>query len=371
MTEEDMITDMLQQERYHCKSPWYNLRPILGNANWALFYILIASRQTGKGFCVQDYCLSQWKKNPDNYITWIRLREEHAKELLKNNAQKLFEPMLVRRYGLNLRTRGTEVYHVEEETFIDKKGKEQTRVIKKTKIAEVYGASTYYKTKGQTLMDADWFKDPSHFKNIVIDEFIAEAGESNFDRTYALVNLLDTMCRNQKDHIKIWMLGNNVSDSSDILTCFNFIPEEFGIYRLKSSRAVIHFVKPTAEYEQMRKGSIADILLGNNSTFTNKRDEDRALIDKRPLIKPQYIIKFKPESNTWFTVWNNNIVKKYNKERVPVYAMRPYLNEVFNQEMVNNVIQQFDYRNYHYRDLITFKLFQQQLQLLKPRSAKQ
>ena len=30
------------------KSQWYNLRPILGCANWAIFYILLGARATGK-----------------------------------------------------------------------------------------------------------------------------------------------------------------------------------------------------------------------------------------------------------------------------------------------------------------------------------
>lgn len=49
---------------YNCQhktpSPWYNLRNLLGHASWGcMFYIILASRQTGKGFSVQDYCLSE------------------------------------------------------------------------------------------------------------------------------------------------------------------------------------------------------------------------------------------------------------------------------------------------------------------------
>lgn len=29
------------------KSEWYNLRPILGNANWAIFYCLLGGREVG------------------------------------------------------------------------------------------------------------------------------------------------------------------------------------------------------------------------------------------------------------------------------------------------------------------------------------
>ena len=46
--------------------------------------------------------------------------------------------------------------------------------------------------------------------------------------------------------------------------------------------------------------------------------------------------------------------------------MRPYLDEVYMPELVKNVFQRFDYRDYKFRDLITFKEFQKELSLLKP-----
>lgn len=50
----------MKYSSHKCPSPWYNLRNLLGHASWGcMFYIILASRQTGKGFCVQDYCLSE------------------------------------------------------------------------------------------------------------------------------------------------------------------------------------------------------------------------------------------------------------------------------------------------------------------------
>ena len=118
----------------------------------------------------------------------------------------------------------------------------------------------------------------------------------------------------------------------------------------------------------MRKGSIADILLPNASMYSNKQDIDYSLVDKRPLVYPQYIIKFGKERDKMFTVWNNNIITKYNGEKKPIIPMRPYLDETYIQDRVKNIILQFDTRNYHFRNLITFKLFQKELELLKPRS---
>ena len=158
---------------------------------------------------------------------WIRLREEQAKQLLKNNAENLLEPMLVERYNLNLETSGQNVYDVKYEEITTKTGKTRKKLVSKTLLGKVMGASTFYKTKGQTQFNADFLKkDPNNKYNVIVDEFVAEAQESNFDRAYALINLLETLFRNTKERIKIFMLGNDVTDASDILTCFNFIPEK-------------------------------------------------------------------------------------------------------------------------------------------------
>lgn len=157
---------------------------------------------------------------------WIRLREEQAKQLLKNNAENLIEPMLLRRYDLHLETSGQNVYDVKYEEVTTKTGKVKKKLVSKVLLGKVLGASTFYKTKGQTQFDAEFLKGKGNKYNVIVDEFIAEAQESNFDRSYALINLLETLFRNTKEKIKIFMLGNDVTDASDILTCFNFIPEK-------------------------------------------------------------------------------------------------------------------------------------------------
>lgn len=47
--------------------------------------------------------------------------------------------------------------------------------------------------------------------------------------------------------------------------------------------------------------------------------------------------------------------------------MRPYIDDVFVPQNRDNVFQMFDSRCYKFRDLITFKKFQKELELLKPR----
>ena len=234
-------------------------------------------------------------------------------------------------------------------------------------MARVYALSTFYNDKG-SIFDKDFLNDLGMRYNIAIDEFEREKGEKNtFDIMYSLVNQLENLVRSTKERTKIFFLGNTLEEASDILCAFNFIPEKWGIFKLKSKRAVIHNIEPSEAYKERRKGTIADILLPTASTFTNKIDTDNTLIDKSQLIEPNYVIKFTKDPKDWFSVWNSNIVKKYNGEKKPVIAMRPYIDELFTLEQQKNVILLFDTRSFRFRNLITFKQFQQQLELLKPR----
>lgn len=343
---------------------WYSIRHMLGYANWAMFYILLGGREAGKSYSVTDFFCRQFKNKGIPFI-WLRLTEAASRKLLQNNAEKLVDPDLRRKYDLDLVTSGNNVYHVTKRSNPDKNGK--TKIIEKKLFARVYALSTFYNDKG-SIFDKDFLNDPNMRYNIGVDEFEREKGEKNtFDITYSLVNQLENLVRSTKDRVRIFFLGNTLEDASDILCAFNFIPEEFGIYKLKSKRCVIEYIQPSEAYLKRRKGTIADILLPTASTFTNKVNTDDTLVDKSPLITPKYVIKFTKNEKDWFTVWNSNIVSKYNGEKKQVIAMRPYLDEVFSVEVQKQMITLFDTRSFTYRNLITFKQFQSNMELLKPR----
>ena len=346
------------------KYEWYNLRPILGFANWALFYVLLGGREAGKSYSVTNFFVDQFV-NKGIPFTWLRLTETAARKLLQNNAEKLVDPDLRRKYNLDLVTSGNNVYQVTERTEPDKNGK--TKILKKKLMARVYALSTFYNDKG-SIFDKDFLNDKTMKYNIAIDEFEREKGEKNtFDITYSLVNQLENLVRSTKERTRIFFLGNTLEEATDILCAFNFIPENWGIYKLKSKRCVIHYIEPSEAYKERRKGTIADILLPTASTFTNRMETDNSLIDKSQLIAPSYVIKFTKDPNHWYTVWNSNIVSKYNGEKKPVIAMRPYLDEPYAAEMQKNILTLFDTRSLSFRNLITFKQFQADLELLKPR----
>ena len=59
----------------------------------------------------------------------------------------------------------------------------------------------------------------------------------------------------------------------------------------------------------------------------------------------------------------------YNGEKgKPVFAMRPYLDELYSTDRVNAMIELFDTRSLQFRNMITFKRFQSEMSLLKPRN---
>lgn len=337
---------------------------MLSYANWALFYILLGGREAGKSYSVTDFFCRQYKNKGIPFV-WMRLTEKAAGKLLQNNAEKLIDPDLRRKYQLDLVTSGNNVYEVTRRSQPDKNGK--AKILEKKLIARVYALSTFYNDKG-SLFDKDFLNDLTMRYNIAVDEFQREKNEKNtFDILYALTNQLETLVRSTKERTKIFFLGNTLEEASELLCAFNFIPEEFGIYKLKKKRCVIEYIEPSESYLKRRKGTIADILMPTASTFTNKIDADTTIIDRSVLTKPVRVIKFSKEKQDWFTVWNSNIIAKYNGEQKPAIAMRPYIDELFMTELRNTIMEQFDTRCFKFRNLITFKQFQKQLELLRPR----
>lgn len=352
------------------KNEYYNLRPILGFANWAIFYILLGGREAGKSYSVTDFMVHQFV-NKGRPFVWMRLTEKQAQKLLNNNAEKLVDPDIRRRYDLDLVTRGNNVYSVtrEEVTVKHKDGSEtiEKRIKDKKLFARVFALSTFYQDKG-SIYDKDFLKDLGMWYNIALDEFEREKGEKNtFDILYSLVNQLENVVRSTKERIRIFFLGNTLEEASDILCAFNFIPEEFGTFKLKKKRAVIQNIEPTDAYKARRKGTIADILMPTASTFTNKIESDKTLITKKRLVEPSMILKFSRQKSSWFTVWDSNVIKKYCNEKKPVVAMRPYLDEVYQPDIAKEMITLFDMRSFLFTNMITFKEFQKQIELLVPR----
>lgn len=338
---------------------WYSLRSLLGN-NWAIFYMLLGGREAGKSYACTSLFTGQWKERRRPF-TWLRLTEASQKKLLANNAEKLIDPDIRRTFNLELETSGDGVYDIVR-TF--KGGKPVSK--KKLLMARVLALSTFYNDKGSGLFDKDFLSDPNMYYNICLDEMNREKNErKSFDIVYAFTNQLENLVRSTKQRLRVVCIGNTLEEASDILCAFNFIPETFGRFYLRKKRAVIDYMEPTEAYLERRKGTVADILMPSASTFTNKIDVDTTLVTKQRLIKPVCVIKFSKDVK--FTVWNQNIIAKWNGELAHVIPMRPYLDELYNVDAVNSVISIYDARSYLFHNLITQKQFTKELELLKPR----
>lgn len=349
------------------ESAFINLRPLLGNFTWAEFLWLIGGAQAGKSYAVIDFFVHQHRQYGIPFY-WFRLTQTQAKQLLENNAEKLIDPDIRRRYDLDLVTRGQNVYSVkrEEKEIHHKDGSIEVKnvIVQKSLLARVMDLSTFYADKGNGYFD----KDYKGWYNIGMDEFQPEKNEKRtFDIPYAFVRQMENIVRNTKRHVRIIGCANLLEEASDILCCFDFLPEEFGVYKLKKKRAVIAYIKPTEAYKAMRRGSIADMLMGKASMYSNVQNTDNALIFKGRLNHPTEVIKFSKDEQDWFTVWDSNVIKPWNHEKKPVTAMRPYLDELYSMEQVKTVINLFDLRGYRFTNLITFKRFQNALEILKPR----
>lgn len=330
---------------------WYSIQSLHGNANWAIFFILLASREFGKSYAVMEYFLRE-RHIKNNPFYWIRLTKESRIRMLKDNAKEFVDADLRRKYNLELTVRGRDVYDHGH------------------KMASIYDLSTAAKDKGVALFDKDFLKKPNMKYLICMDEFQEEKGERKTmnDIVYNFLMQMENLVRSTKEagKIKIFLVANMLEDASDILTCFNFIPMQFGRFKLKSRKCVIDYPEPTEAYKERRKGSISDLLLGNDvSNYTNKMNSDTSILYTGVLRKPTGVIKFTKDLK--FTIRDSYIISEYKNENKPITAMRPYIDETFIPKNRDEVISNFDTRTYLYRNMITFKRFQKAIMDVKPR----
>ena len=347
------------------KGDWYTINSILGN-EWARFFYLLGGREAGKSYSVMKWATNRKLKNPDNVkLYWFRLTEASQKKLLGGGAADLLDPDLKRKFKLKTCTLGNKVYTYKEKEQINEiTGKKQTIKTDKKEFCRVMACSTFYNDKGIGYFDNEYKGEYI----CVLDEMNREQSERNtFDIVYAFTNQLENVLRSTKTKVKIIMIGNTLEEASDLLANLNFIPDTFGRYKLKRKKAVVDYIKPNEAYLLRRKEATANLMNGQASTFTNEVQIDRSLIiNKRKRTSPQFVIKFWKETNTWFTLWNDGIISPYNNEHRPPIAMRRYLDELYNQETINSVIERFDVRAFKFTSLACFKRFQKQMRLLKP-----
>ena len=338
---------MRRAQKRKANARFYNLNSMLGN-DWAMFYVIVGGRMTGKSYALTDFlCRRKDKFGTQCKNYWMRISETSTKAMLQNKADKLVDPDLKRKYNLDLTTKGFEVFD---------HGKPFMTVLP---------LSQFGKLKGVGFFDKD-FKGEY---NIVLDEFQLEIGErrTSFNILYNFIGMIENIARTTKNKIRIFLVGNTLEEASTVLKAFNFLPNKFGRFYLKSKRCVIDNLEPTEEYLNDRKGSAADILGGDSmSNYTNQLMKDVSMISTARKRKPVGLIKFTKDKGNWYTIWNDKLIARYRGERVTnVTAMRPYINEVYTMERRKMVIDLYDAKGWTFDSLITQSYFQGDLEMVR------
>lgn len=342
------LNEIARAQSKRALARYYDDRSINGN-DWAIFRVIIGGRKTGKSYRVTDRMCRLKRDMGDNCKAyWLRISDTSIKMLLSNNADKLVDPDLKRRYGLDK----LKVKH--GDVFNDGKA-----------FCGAYPLSAFGKLKGVGFYDKDF--DGKYF--IVLDEFQLEQGErrTSFDILYNFIGMVENLIRTTKTNVEIWLLGNTLEEASTILKAFNFIPEKFGRFYLRRKRCVIDNLEPTEEYLADRAGSVASLLGGDEmSNYKNALTRDRALITTQPLKSPSFIIKFGKERSDWYTLWNDNIITRYKGQSCKnVIAMRPYIDAQYTREGRLQIIEMYDARAFRFRNYIDKCYFEDALKSVR------
>lgn len=341
------------------------------------YLTIIGPRKCGKTYIVADKFLNNNSKCHDNVLYYFRLTDTQSQKLLNNNAEKMFDPPLVRKYftsrGYVLRTHGNSVYV--HKTY-KRKGKQVIDTKPAWKVAEVGSLSTFYADKGTATFDFEFLKmDKKHMYWIFIDEFQKELGERNQgDLAYQFVNALHNKIRDSHYRVRCLLMCNNLRESSEILSgCFNFMPIKYGVYKLHKRKCIIDYWQPTENYKKMMsKGATSLIQNDDDSTFANEFKFDMELITKERKIKPSYIIRFSKDDKDCFIVWDDRIIQRFipsKKSKLPnirIIPMVRFTNEKFSKELQKIIFDQFDQRYFLYSSLMDKTQFESMIKLIRP-----
>ena len=353
---------------------YYNLHSALG-INWANWFWLCGARGRGKSYAFWDtylgYCKKYGQENCKCY--YFRVSDLSVKAMLLNKAAKAINTKLVRKYDLELSTKGNVIYN---------RGKPLCNMYALVSAAKAGKGIEEYDDEflGKRPINPKTGKPIKRFIFLMIDEFqMAEGMEKKsigspveqFKMYYE--NILRD--QEQLDYRAVMIFGcaNAVSECSDFLAQLcGLIPEKPGRYFLKRKHMIIDNIVNSKAYIEKRKKSIgADIMdYDEDSNYTNvvKRDLETLMPKGRRLRKVSALIKFSKNPIDWFCEYDGKIIRRYRNECVARGLVRPmkrHLDENYNADYVNDIISRYDARAFMYADLISQAAFAAKLKEIK------
>lgn len=353
---------------------YYTLNSLMGDHTWTWAW-LCGARGRGKSYAVMDTYLGFVKKYGQENCRcyYFRISDLSVKAMLQNKASKAIDAKLVRKYNLELSTKGNVIYN---------RGKPLINMYALVSAAKAGKGVAEFDDEflGKRPIDPRTGKPIKRYIFCVIDEFqMAEGVEKRSvgNPVSQFKIYLENILRDQEqlDYRAVMIFGcaNAVSECSDFLAQLaGFIPETPGRYRLTRKRMIIDNIVNSKAYLEKRKKSIgADIQnYDEDANYTNivKRDLETLMPKSRRLKRVSHLVKFSKDPIDWFCIYDGNVIRRYRKETVAkskVISMKRYLDEVYHQEIVQNIIDRYDVRGFQYSDLISQATFAAQLKLLK------
>ena len=336
-------------------------------------YIYTAVRGIGKSvISVETAIILKRKYGYENVkCFYFRLTDNSVKAMLANKAEKAIDPYLIDKYNLEITSKGNKVYD---------HGK---------LLMEFYPlVSAGSKGKGVNLYDCNFFNKYKEtgqktFVVTIWDEFLMAEGVEKRSigdpveqyKIYKEAILRDAEVIKDYNAVYNFLLANNVSECAAVTgALYNYIPDPNNHRRVKLTRkrAMFWNVPITTAYKEKRKNSYnANIMDYTNDVNYSDIKRDLSLIKpkKTKIYRVTAIYKFdKFDKKKWFCLYDGRYIRQYRNETVKesiIFPMKRYLDGIYNQDIVLNVFERFDSRDFLFCDLMSMALFQSQLKLLK------
>lgn len=338
--------------------------------------LLLGSRGRGKSVISLDAPIAAKKKyGYENVkIFYFRLSDSSVKAMMANKAQKAIDPILIRKYDLEITTKANTVYD---------HGKP---------LIEFYSLTTAGKVgKGVNLYDANYLNDRPMGKNgkpikrfiyMILDEFLMADGiekKTVGNPVDQWKIYLESILRDQErldyDAVKIFYLANAVSECANFIgQLFNYIPTpgDFGIKKLTRKHCLVWNIPNSDAYLEKRKKSYtADVMnYEDDPNYTNivMRDLDTIKPKSTRIVRVTNVIMFSKYPDGWYCIYDDKYIRKYRNEQVnksKFIAMTRHLDNNFNSDLVKNIFERYDARAFMYVDLISQASFGAKMKELK------
>lgn len=239
---------------------WYSSQFTLSLYPKYKIFVVIGSRGRGKTYSGKNLILNRFNKHHKKKFAWIRLNEEPIQNMLASNGASFFEPSLLRKKKVNVKTESGNIFFTKSKNVKDKN-------TKWTNVGRALSLQKYADWKGNDFEDTDL---------IIIDELVrAETQKKTFDVPSAFINTIENIARERTD-VMILIYTNTIGEMAEIRDLFGFLPMpgNHGVFKLPHKQTVIEYLDDSIAWKKRKKKTMAGLLIGNKqmAEFTNIND---------------------------------------------------------------------------------------------------